>query len=89
MLCSAVPSAPSVTVVGGDGTVMIWNTPEMPNGNKVSYELRFTGQETSTTILTEPTILYYVPTFMDMAHTSDPTLKVEVSNHTCFKTDYA
>ena len=85
--CSIVPSAPTVTVVGGDGAVVIWNTPEMPNGIIVSYELRFTGQETSSTILTEPTILYYVPSFMDFPHTTDETVKVEFSTYTCFIRD--
>ena len=88
MLFSIVPSAPSVTVVGGDGAVVIWNTPEMPNGIIVSYELRFTGQGTTTTKLTEPTVLYYAPSLMDFPPTTDTIVKVEVSNYTFVQTDY-
>ena len=82
-----VPSAPNTIVVGGEGAVVIWEPPEVPNGVIINYKIRFTGQGNPTTILTEATILYYVPSLMDIPHTTDTTVKVEVSDNTCLKTD--
>lgn len=82
---STVPSAPNMTVVGGDGAVIIWNTPEMPNGIIIEYELRFTGQGTTKTVQGGVEELYYVPNLADIPQTNGDTVTVEVSNLACFR----
>ena len=79
---STVPSAPVITVIGGDGAVVIWDTPEMPNGIIVEYELRFTGLQNQTTVTTKDP--YYVPNLEDIPQADGDTVTVEVSYWNCF-----
>ena len=79
---STVPSAPIVTVIGGDGAVVIWDTPEMPKGIIVEYELRFTRLQNQTTVATKDQ--YYVPYLEDIPQADGDTVTEEVSNWNCF-----
>ena len=82
---STVPSAPDVTVIGGNGAVVVWDTPEMPNGVIVGYDLEFTRQGTSTTVQRGVEDLYYVPMLVDVPQANGDTVTVKVRSWTCFK----
>ena len=78
-LLPLVPGAPEVIVVGGDGAVVIWNTPSIPNGIIINYELKFTAQRESITVLVDAEGLYDVPSLSDIPQASDNLVTVEVS----------
>ena len=79
---SLAPSAPEVTVVGGDGAVVIWDIPSMPNGIIINYELKFTAPKESITMLVDTEDLYYVPSLSDVPQANGSMVTVEVGDFT-------
>ena len=78
-LVPLVPNAPEVVVVGGEGAVVLWDIPSMPNGIIINYELKFTAQRESITVLVDVEHLYYVPSLSDNSQASGNLVTVEVS----------